>query len=176
MSASGTSRWTEDLRRQGRVVLTTDRASMLRGLVLLVVLTAGSAFVIGMGSIYTIAGYVGIVFFGVLGIPVIAWKAITARPVTRIDARGVAIDGALVEWAAIDRITTFSVAGADMVVLVLTERAARERAGDEALSRRMVAEANARLMGGPVVALPSHQGVDVAELAAWLTGLRAQHR
>ncbi|MGH3448573.1 MAG: hypothetical protein ACRDQA_19785 [Nocardioidaceae bacterium] len=168
MSDGSPPPWEEQFARRGRVVLHTDRLQMFGMLVLAVLMTGASTFVLDMGTGYMIAGWAGIALFGVMGIPMFGWRALTARPVTRVDARGVAVDDTRVRWDEIERVVTSKPSGAEQVVLVLTPEAARKARENQSSPGRLLNRANDRLAGGPALALPPQQVEDTDELAGWL--------
>jgi len=124
----------------------------------------------------SVIGIAAVALFGLLCAPVFGWQLLSGRlPVTVVDDRGVAIDGARIDWPEILGIRVLR-GRITFVVLDTTPEAHARVAATGLWFQRGIARAEAKLTGRSSCALPSGQGVDPESFAVWLAWLHARRR
>lgn len=168
--------WDQAIARTGSLVLHTERRRGAMFILLAVVMTAASLFAALAASrlVVTIAGWAGLVFFGVLGIPVLTWSTVGGRPVTVVDAQGVAVSSRRLAWHDIAEIVVFTTSGTAMVAVVPTERGADNLASQSSLWTQLTDHANRMMLGTSALFLPTLQGVAPEPFCAWLNRVLSQ--
>lgn len=166
--------WDDALQHQGRLILATARGKVTLLLLVSVTFTLAGIAMIGAGGGTTIIAILAVVFFGVLGIPVLAWRVVTRRPVTVIDPQGIAIDDVRVGWGEVRSIRVFD-APTRIVLLDTTPEAAARLTAGRSFWQRGSAHLNTQVTGHTSLALPTDQGVDPDAFAGWLISLHDRH-
>lgn len=166
--------WDDTLQHRGRLVLSTARGKVTLLLLVSITFTVAGIAMIGTGGGATIIAILAVVFFGVLGIPVLAWRVVTRRPVTVIDPQGIAIDNVRVGWDEIRSIRVFD-APTRIVLLDTTPDAEARLTTARSLWQRGLARLNTQLTGHTSFALPTDQGVDPDAFAGWLASLHDRY-
>lgn len=172
MAESNPDRWTDELQRNGRVVLKTARGKVAFLLVVSAVLAIFGIIVIAAGEGGTIIGILAVVFFGLLGVPALGWRLATGRPVTVIDYAGVAVDNVGVNWQDVLDVRVFG--PKRLVLLDLTPQGQATMANQLRPWHRVVARVETQITGRPAFTLPTDQGVAAEPFAAWLAWLHFQ--
>ena len=172
MAESNPERWTEELQRNGRVVLKTARGKVAFLLVVSAVLAIFGIIVIAAGEGGTVIGILAVVFFGLLGVPALGWRLATGRPVTVIDYEGVAVDNVGVSWQ--DVLGVRILGPKRLVLLDLTPQGQATMANQLRPWHRVVARVETQITGRPAFAFPTDQGVAAQPFAAWLAWLHLQ--
>jgi hypothetical protein len=158
-------RWDHQLQRPGGVRLRTRRSKNVWALFGCLAFTAVGLWAAADGS--WLVAVLAIGFFGVIGIPSILLQMLRPRDV-HVTPTELRIDRVVLPWDQVTGVELLTIANQSSVVLRLTDEG--DRAVDAGLNPyvRRFQRANAKLLGGPVLALPAQLGGDRQEMAAWL--------
>lgn len=157
------------------VVFTQPRGRMILFLLGCIVFALiGLGMIFGDGGIgATIGGWAAVLFFGVLGIPSMLLKAIRPSPQLRVSAdQGVWLaqgDASWLSWPEIETVIIGEVSGQKMVALAVDQDLYDRRFAESSAATRALAAANATIVGGPGLAIPTNLSIKPAVLADWLT-------
>jgi hypothetical protein len=164
-------RWDRELLTSGRVRLRTKRSKNLWALLGSLAFTVVGIWAATDGA--WLVAVLAIGFFGVLGLPAIGYQIVRPRDV-HVTSADVRVDRVVLPWWQVTAVEVVTVANQPTVVLRLTEDG--RTTVDAGLSSwvRRFQSANAKLLGGPVLALPAQLGGDKHETGAWLA--RVHHR
>lgn len=141
--------------------------------------------VIGLGMAFgetgrggTIGGWAAVLFFGVLGIPLMLLKTIRPTPQLTVSAeKGVWLaqgDSSWLQWRQIERVALGEVSGQKMVVLAVGPQLYEQRFAEAPMAVRALATANEKIAGGPSLAIPTNLSMKPTVLAEWLAVERAE--
>lgn len=124
----------------------------------------------GMGA--TIGGWAAVLFFGVLGIPLMLIRSIRPTPQLTVGAeRGVWLDqgdSSWLAWPEIEAVTLGEVSGQKMVALAVSPELYDRRFAESSAVTRGLSSANESIIGGPGLVIPTNLSIAPADLAEWL--------
>jgi len=158
-------RWDRELLTSGQVRLRTKQSKNLWALLGCLAFTAAGLWMLMEGNCLVAVLAVG--FFGVLGIPALGYQILRPRDV-HVTPADVRVDRVVLPWWQVAAVQVVTVMNQQTVVLRLTEQGARTVDGGLLPWVRRFQGANARLLGGPVLALPNQLAGDKQQMAAWL--------
>lgn len=180
MTSSGAETWDYRLEHDGHVAFHGSRSQMLAALAGCAAFTAIGVLLISLDDpppaaralLVPYSGYLAIAFFGVIGIPILGWRAITGRPHVSVDADGLDVNGRDLVWHDIARIFAYR----NTVVVTLTAQAYRRRRHGRGPIGRKIDNVNRRLLKQPAwsASISSVAGTTIPELAEWLACVHAR--
>lgn len=161
--------WANELRRTGQVVVRPGRARLALFLIGAVLLTLGClGAALGGDELKTmLVGWVGVLFFGVVGIPTMFKSLFGSRDAVTVDAVGVKSHGVLVPWPEIQSVAEGQSGRNHYVMLGVEPQFLETTSQQDSLVARGMAAANRHLSDGSFVYLPSVLR-DPASLSEWL--------
>lgn len=181
MSASDTNFWDQQFERDGYVQFHGSRPQMLAAMAGCLVFTVIGVLLATLDNpppaarvlLVPYSGYLAIAFFGVVGIPVIAWRLISGRPHLRVDASGIVVDHDGLGWDDIDQIVPYR----NTVVVTLTQQAYAKRRNGRSAIRMKIDDANRRLFGRPawLASISSVAGAPPPALSQWLSAMHERY-
>lgn len=158
-------RWDRELLTSGQVRLRTNQSKVLWVLLGCLAFTAVGVWAALDGA--WLVAVLAIGFFGVLGIPAVAYLLVRPRDV-HVTPADVRVDRVVLPWWQVIAVQVVTIMNQQTVVLRLTEEGARTVNGGLLPWVRRFQGANAKLLGGPVLALPNQLAGDKQQMAAWL--------
>lgn len=130
----------------------------------------------GIGG--TIGGWAAVLFFGVLGIPLMAAKTVRPTPQLKVRAdRGVWLaqgDSTWLAWPDIEAVTLGEVSGQQMVALAVDAQLYERRFAESSAITQGLSAANEKVIGGPALAIPTNLPIKPTVLADWLAAEHAE--
>lgn len=139
----------------------------------------GLAMVLGYGGVVVmLAGWAGVLFFGVIGIPALLLKTIRPTPQLAVSAeKGVWLsqgDASWVPWRDIEEVVLGEISGQKMVALRVGPELYERRFADSSAATRGLASANEKIVGGPGLVIPTGLSIKPMTLADWLEAEHAE--
>lgn len=162
------------LSHEGEVTFTQSRGKMFLFLLVSIAFAiVGLVMAFGDGSIVVrLVGWAAVLFFGVLGIPVLLLKAIRPTPQLSVSTdRGVWLsqgDASWVAWEDIDEVGLGEIQGQEMVALMVSPELYEQRFAESSTASRGLAAANERVVGATALVIPSGLPIKPVDLAEWL--------
>ena len=170
--------WQDELERTGEVVLRMRRrrSALLLVLCALLALAGGWLVFAVSGPAATIAGSVGLVVFGLLGVPAFARTVLSGRPYVIVTRDVVRAGSAEIAWRDVleVRLWTYQIRGSTLVhvMLVYEEDAATRVAATVSPLRRRLMLLKTPAMDENMFGLPLNwRPTETKQLASWLTEL-----
>lgn len=131
-----------------------------------------------MSIVAKLAGWAGILFVGVIGIPALLFRAIRPAPQLAVSAeKGVWLaqgDDSWVAWGDIEEVALGEISGQKMVAIGVNPELYERRFADSSVATRGLASANEMIVGGPGLVIPTGLPIKPAALADWLGAERAE--
>lgn len=184
MPSTAAYRWNADLWRHGAVILRGSRLKWFLLCVICIVFTAVAIMAIvnagSVGDRSTVRdvtfGSIGLVLFGVVGIPLSIIGVFKTRLFVRVDSAGVTVNDELFQWNEITEITTWinprtPTTKAQYVVIALTESGSASHTNQHSFVQRLVGY----VKGGRSVWLGQLKGVRPNDLAEWMSYLHSRY-
>lgn len=134
---------------------------------------------VGLGMVFgdtgvggTIGGWAAVLFFGVLGIPLMFIKTIRPTPQLAVSAeKGIWLaqgDSSWVSWQEIEGVALGEVSGQKMVALGVDPQLYERRFAESSAVTRGLSTANEQIIGGPALTIPTNLPIKPTVLADWL--------
>ncbi|GAA4286535.1 hypothetical protein [Georgenia daeguensis] len=158
-------RWDRELLASGQVRLRTKQSKNLWALLGCLGFTAVGVWAAADGAWLVAVLAVG--FFGGLGIPAIGYQIVRPRDV-HVTPADVRVDRVVLPWRQVIAVQVVTIMNQQTVVLRLTGEGARTVDGGLLSWVRRFQGANAKLLGGPVLALPTQLAGDKQQMGIWL--------
>lgn len=175
MDAATTQHWQDQLERDGEVVLRQRRGRAVLLLAGSVAFTVAAVW-IALDDGWNAFAVVAVAFFGVLGIPVLGWSAVLARPHVRVTGDDVRVRSVRLAWSEVTEVRTqrFDHRGGGTTLVMLdypdAVLAVEGRMGGV---QRSVAVVQRSAFGDSALGLPLNWSVaDTEALAGWLRSVR----
>lgn len=166
--------WDQELVMQGSVRLRNDPRKLtlaLIGCVLFAFIGIAILFGDASGGVVFV-GVLAILFFGVLGIPVLIWRIATGSPRVTVTREGVTVGNKTgVAWSDVEEVVGLKVSGARSIALRMREEEALDEAVQDSLTARALQPLSNKITGGSDFGIPTGLRANMDALGFWLTSV-----
>lgn len=168
-------RWRHELVTTGGWVRRTPAGRMVLPALGCLGFTAVGVGLLATGSgVGLVVGGLAVLTFGLWFLPVVVWRAVTGKPVVRLDGRGLVVGRVAVPWAETAALGFVGRGRGRTVLVELTPAGTARRDGQVDLVDRLTMRLSDRLTGRSGVGIANGYGIPAAELADWVAEVRWQ--
>lgn len=166
--------WDQELVTQGSVQLRNDARKLSLAFIGCVVFAfIGLVILLGDPSGGEIVfGGLAVLFFGVIGVPVLIWRIATGSPRVTVTREGVSVGNKTgVAWSDVEEVIGLKVNGARMLALRMRDSDTLDEAVQDSLTARALQPVSNKITGGSDFGIPTGLRANMDALGFWLTSV-----